>query len=268
VERLWERYEPFADKNFRSAAAHDFDRRYWEMEVASVLLQQGFQLVPRRERPAEGPDLLVREPSGRVWIEVTAPGPGRGPDAVPLHELGKARYVPEEQITLRFCNALCEKLGLLKKWVDHGIVQAEDAFVIALNGAGVPDAWPDSYPPRIARAVFPFGSWYVSIDRMSLEVVGQGITYQPSIQKQNRASVSTTLFLEAESAGISAILYSAQVLRSRTPEQISPDAELGGDLLLLHNPHARNRLPLGWLGIGVDYWLDEGAELKHAPSRR
>ncbi|WP_292377550.1 hypothetical protein [Mesorhizobium sp.] len=85
IEGMWERYEPYADPDFRDGFARDVDARFWEMYLGWTFLEAGHALLPTSERLRERgqPDLCVLTDSGRIWIEAIAPDEGNpGPDQV------------------------------------------------------------------------------------------------------------------------------------------------------------------------------------------
>jgi len=52
LERMWQRFEPFADLDFRQGFARDPDGRFWEMYLACALLDTDKVLLARADYPA------------------------------------------------------------------------------------------------------------------------------------------------------------------------------------------------------------------------
>jgi len=75
LEEMWERYQPYADRDFREKFPNDVDAHFWEMYLGCKLLDAGHELLPWKDRPREGgqPDLCVIDDDRRVWIEAIAP---------------------------------------------------------------------------------------------------------------------------------------------------------------------------------------------------
>lgn len=256
VERLWERYEPYADDHFKEEISRQFHRRFWEMYLACVLMDHDHKLLPgkdkNKKKNGKGPDICIEDGNCRIWIEAIAPGRGEGPDAVPLPKLGLADYVPDEKIILRLRSAIEDKSKKYAGYIEDGILAQNESCVIAVNGWLVPSSSADFRAPFIFQAVLPIGPPYISFDRESLEVVDQGHSHRPVIQKKAGAPVSTAIFLEEEHKGISGLLYSGASV-------LNLPSKHGSELVFLHNPMASNPLPKGWLKIGHEFWIEDEA---------
>jgi hypothetical protein len=250
LERLWRRFAPFADKNFRSAIAQSFHSRFWEMYLGHALLISGKQLKPVSDA---GPDLCVLGLPELLWIEAIAPSAGKGPDAVPEEPLGVTYTLPSDEIILRLRSAIEEKFQKYKIYRDGRLLSPSEPFVIAINGRGLPSAWTETDLPRIVKAVFPLGSSYVTIDKNTMEKVDEGYMYRRKIIKLSGNPVSTTVFQDPQYAGISAILYCNHDIFNRPPKE--SDISLG--FSVVHNPLANNPVPHRWLPCGREFWVEE-----------
>ena len=129
-------------------------------------------------------------------------------------------------------------------------MKASVPFVVAVNGRSIRSWVSDGSIPYVVQAVYPFGLPYVTLDRQSGTVVGEGHTYRPSLTKSNRAPVSTDIFLNPEYASVSAVLYSRA-------DAANPLPAFGHDFILVHNYKAENPLPRGFLGFGREYAVVE-----------
>ena len=101
LQEMWERYEPYADPDFRQRFARDVDGRFWEVYLGCMLLEAGCTLLHVVERQREGgqPDLCVLGDGRRIWIEAITPNEGdAGPDQivrpVPINQGGGLFAVP------------------------------------------------------------------------------------------------------------------------------------------------------------------------------
>jgi type I restriction enzyme S subunit len=250
VERLWAQCAPYLDSDLPVAARHDFQQRFWELYLTHVLLENGVALIARNQWRVrrKGPDLLASD--GGTWIEAVLASPGTGADAVQEPEPGKAGWVPTDAIKLRLLNAIDAKLCQYKKYQRDGIVRAGDRYVIAVGTAAIYLARLGQTIPYIVCAVLPFGPEQVHIDRESLEIVGESFAYQPTIAKQSGTEVPTTLFQDAQSAPISALLYAWTDEGNRA-------AVPGHEFVTIHNPLAANPLPRGFFPFGREYWFED-----------
>lgn len=253
LERMWVRFAPFADRNFRSAIAQSFHARFWEMYLGYALLINGKQLKPVLNA---GPDLCVLGLPEPLWIEAIAPSAGKGPDAVPEEQLGVTYKLPSDEIILRLRSAIEEKFRKYETYRDNGLLSPSEPFVIAINGRGLPSAWTETDLPRIVKAVFPFGSSYVTIDKNTTERVEEGYIHRAEITKSSGSPVSTTVFQDLRYAGISAILYCNHDMFNRPPKENV--ISLG--FSIVHNLLANNPVPHRWLPCGREFWI-EGDQL-------
>ncbi len=253
VESIWSSCRPYLDADFRTKASEHFLARFWEMYLVYSFLENKLGIMPRSARPSaiEGPDVLLAD--GVTYVEAVLATSGRGPDAVP--ELCTSlSWVPEDQIRLRFLNAIDEKLKKLLHYRAAGIVHANDRYVIAVSSSGISLGKLEFQVPRIARAVFGLGNEQIHIDIESGRIVGRSWTHQGEVKKILGATVGSRLFLSPESAPISAVMYSYT-------DECNRPLRPGADFIIVHNPSAENPLPRGFFPFGIEYWV-EGDQLK------
>jgi len=258
LEKLWARYEPYADSNFRTAIASDFHSRFWEMYLAVTLLDLGFQLRPRREMGEEGPDICISSAETNIWIEAIACGASPSDNTESENGFDENGFESvDESVILRYTSAIDEKFRKYGKYVNRGIVSNSEPFLIAVNGSRVPFSLPDNNPsdriPNIIKAVLPFGNYAIWVDPETNRIVKDGYTYREEIVKLSGNKVSTNIFLNPKYTGVSGILFSNLDISK-------PREKYGDDLLFFRNPIALNPLPAGWLKAGIEYRL-EGKKL-------
>jgi hypothetical protein len=130
VESLWERYEPSGDGNdhFLGDAGIHFRQRFWEMYLYCALQDRGTEVKKTIGRARGGPDYSLEIGGTKFWIEATAPTVGSGSDKVPYPVLGRADYVPETRIKLRYTNALEGKLKCWQEWQTNKIVNEQEGY--------------------------------------------------------------------------------------------------------------------------------------------
>jgi len=252
VESLWERFRAYADEHFARDFASHTHQRFWEMYLGVTLLEAGHAI----RAPKPGPDFELTLDGRRIWVEAVAATPGEPgrPDSIrPLDSragVARAEYVPQDKIVLRCTSAIAAKFPTqYRQHVEKGIVGPEDLYVVALNHAEAYHYAEMGEPPYILRAVLGLGSHFVTIDRHTGKLTGQGVQYRGSIPKATGSPVETRLFLSSESAPVSAIIGS--VTNIGTPVHLG-EHRMGQDFRLVHNPFATSALPAGLLTRGED----------------
>jgi hypothetical protein len=104
------------------------------------------------------------------------------------------------------------------------------------------------------KAVLPIGWPKVTLDTHSHTAVDAGFEYRPEIMRNSGTNVPTTSFLDPKYEAISAVLYSRAGV-SQLPRR------MGEDFIFIHNPLAKNPVPLGFLKLGKEYYEQKNSEL-------
>ncbi len=257
---MWERFRLYADSNFRTAAQKRFQPRYWEMHLATVLLQSGYVLVPASMRSTGGPDILTTIDGKRLWIECVCVEGGTGPTRFPCSRQGKGYTVPDQQVTLRLLNAIDKKRKQWEKSLASEIVSLQDLHIIAVNTALIDLAGLEITPPRIVKAVYGIGDQYVMVNLETKKVIGSGYHPRFAIPKASGKSVDSALFVSAAASDVSAVLYSrAGLFRTYSEHLTSTDVErLGRASLPYTTSMRRSHCRRGgsgsvakWCGVGT-----------------
>lgn len=270
IEDLWERYSPYCpDPHFLSDAREHFVQRTWEMYLACALLDVGFCL---EKPPPKGPDILTTVDGARLWIEAVAPTPGDGPDAVPGREkrghmvgrIWSGSPPSDESLILRCASALTYKLTKWQEYVSGGVVAPTDRLAIAICLGDIDEAFlSETGVPVILKALFPIGPYYMSfaVGRPDVEPRG-GYKYRDTVVKQGGALVSTTLF-EKHSVAKSLV----GVFFSEWGIWNAP-ARIGHDIVFVHNPFMRERVPEGAFSFVREEWVPgpDGTIVRRAPN--
>lgn len=252
---MWSRFRPHADADAATDAAQHLQQRFWEMYCWCTLDDLG---ISGTSGPS-GPDIRFAG-SPTTWVECVAAKAGQGADAVPDHSgVDGTIDVDSEKIILRYANAIDTKARYwTERWLPGGVVSSNDAFVIAVNGGGVPWAWTDDPTrqlmlSRIIQTVLPLGHLQIHIDPESGTTLRSDFQFRDCILKTNGSPVATNIFLQ-DHRHVSAVLFSL-VTPDHYPER------RGDDFLLIHNPKAHVPLARGWLVTGFEYWV-EGTKLR------
>lgn len=182
---------------------------------------------------------------------------GEGNDSVPELIPGSgAHEFPEEKIILRIRSAIWDKHKKLQNYIQENLVDKNDSYLLAINGGRMgiqakPYRPRSGRPPIIVKAVFPIGAQYGVWKTKTGEMVDSGFKYRDSVEKKNGSPVSTDVFQDEKYTDISAIIYSG-VNCCNYPGQMS------GDFQIVHNPMAKQPLEIGAIGLGIEYWLENG----------
>lgn len=253
VAELWEVFKPHADPHFVEEFRRNPDQRYWEMRLGCSLLRKSFKLQPRKK----GPDFFFEDNDKKIWIEAITPTAGQqgSPDRIPdVVADGKAHAVPRDKIILRFRAGLDEKEKRFRAYTESGTVGKGDIKIIALSAGALSYGRSLSgVHPYILSAVYPIGHPYVTFERGTGKVVGEGNHFQPALAKANGAEVETLFFADPAHSDISAVIYSDANIGN-------PHVRPGEEFLVIHNPLAVNPLPHGLLPYGREYWAEDEGE--------
>lgn len=283
LEELWAQWRPYADPHFRQECLRSeekFNQRLWEMFLGAALLERGKSFAATKG----GPDICLEEGSQRIWIEAVAPTPGKGSNAVPAVIYEEAQYDPdtgqplpltgrgtsasevEDPIKLRYLAAVRNKYccrdnsrkrrGILP-YIARDKTRTCDPVIVAVNSANIDQEWPSALMPAITKACFGIGVYqhHLEYNPQTQETIsrGTGYTRQETAGKlsrlqNSRIEIDSSIFLTAKYRYISAILFSYACLK-RMP--------FAGDLMLIHNPFAKNPLPHGFIADCEDTWLED-----------
>jgi len=253
MEKLWEDFAPFADKQFLDEMETNLKSRFWEMYLGCSFLYNNFNLeLPNH---TGGPDLKINFKNKSLWIEAVTPQKGKGDDK--LEELPNMVVVnvPHDKMILRIQNSIEEKKRKYAKWIDNKVANKNEPFILAINGTNI--QYTKDYEdelPLIIRSVSAFGKQYYTFDINTMKVVDSGYKYEDSIKKQSGTVINKNLLSDKRYSIISAFLYSCV-------DPLNRPKNMGDDYILLHNPLAQNKLPIGFLKLGREYYRGEN-ELK------
>ena len=251
IEDLWTRYGGLEDPHFLQDARAHFLERFWEMYLAVSFMERG--LKPARGGNA-GPEFWCEREGQKIWVEAVAPGPGTGEDRVEEPEIGVATYVPTEKILLRFTSAVAEKRRRYLAATKKGLVDESAAYVLAINSRGIPHAPFGNTLPFFVQALLPIGAPTLVVDRATGKPVDSYYALRDTIQKSAGTAISTSTFLDPESAFISAVIHSGV-------DCVNRPAVLSDDFCVLHNPSASRPLGMTTFAWCKQYVFADG-ELK------
>lgn len=254
LEFVWKQYEPYADSNFPNEFKKHFSQRAWELHLGSTLLNRGYTLGNHSNA---GPDFKIPYKDRSIWIEAIAVEKGDGQDKVPNIEYDKAMDVPEKEMLLRLTAGLKEKYRKYLSYLKDGLVSKNDPFVIAIDRS--PLEHPDAQIPLILKCLFAIGHQVLFLKKEKPQPKTEGSTWsaREKVNKISGSEVEMLMFRDSSFEGISAVIYCSQdILNSpRDPSQ------MGNNLVVVHNPFAKNPLPDNFFKFG-DTWKQDGDQLK------
>lgn len=240
AERLWGTFRPHADDHFLTEVRTDFTSRFWEMYLTCALLDGAQERGYHVTCPKPGPDVCVESGGRRIWLEAIAATNGMPGNPDTLVEPAPDRRIPEERIVLRYTSAILEKYRKYNRYIQSGIVDRGDAYIIAVNKSRLAFRWARAEVdlPRFLKAVYPIGQLEFVIDLQEPRNARMQNRTRFAIRKANNQEVPVQTFIDASWSGLSAVICSdADASLSRMP--------LGADFEIAYNPLAENPVPSG-----------------------
>jgi hypothetical protein len=240
TERLWDTFRAHADEHFLTEVRTDFNSRFWEMYLTCAILNgaptRGYCVTC----PKPGPDICVEFDGRRIWVEAIAATNGKPGNPDTLVEPTPDRVIPEDKIVLRYTNAILEKYRKYTGYVQSGIVDKADAYIIAINKSRLAFRWAQAEVdlPRFLKAVYPIGQLEFVIDRQDPRNNRMQNRTRFTIRKANNQEVPVQTFIDPSWSGLSAVICS-------DADASSSKAPLGYDFEIAYNPLAQNQVPLG-----------------------
>lgn len=248
-----------ADPKFIIELTSDSDQKFWACISEALIFEQlCSKTFGKRCKKGQGPDFLVMNGTGKVWIEVICPEPSQVSASWLNPQTGEVVTFPYEEILLRWTSAIKVKAemligsvdGRLNGYLKSGVVAPNDIYVIAINGCQLrsgnfPSLNGISQFPFAAEAVFSIGPYQIKIDRDTLKAVDGGHQHRPYVLNKNGSPVPAFTFLDPRFNPISAIwavdLNGGVAVGNGEPK------------VVVHNPNAMTPLPLGFLPADDEY---------------
>lgn len=223
---------------------YKFNSRLEEAIFGCKLQSLGHKLCPLQN--GKGPDFLFRHNNSDIYVEVIAPTPSKVPEDWQNPKPGKSYRTPNKELLLRYTAAFKEKAERFKKYKIEKLIKEDSACIIAISSRQLSKTFPidrgDSGYPFSVEVAFPIGPRCVEFTSPPIipPTVKQYTRY--SVKNHNGADIPTGLFLEYENHHISAIIEVQRFpsLQNQTIE--------GMHLTVVHNPRAKNKIPMGLFG--------------------
>ena len=144
-----------------------FYQRVWEMMIGSHMLACGFDITcPDKDGR---PDFRCVKDGQVTWIEATCITAGQDAALAPEADwICSSGYVPYDNISLRWTNALTAKIKQAEKHRVAGVISAKDSYVVAVNGGLIATAnygLGASQFPSVVEITMAVGPLKFSFDR-------------------------------------------------------------------------------------------------------
>ena len=233
------------------------ERKFWACASEALVSARLSEKVFPDRKCGYGPDFLVMDGERRVWIEVVCPEAMRVPDDWLRPEPNHVHTLPDRELLLRWTAAIKQKANALlgaddgtPGYLAKAVVDVGDAYVIAVNACRLrsgpfPSLFGISGFPFAAQAVFPIGPRQLTLNADTLDVVGSGHQYRPSIATDGGKPVETVTFLNPRYAPVSAIwaldLDGGSAIGNSEPSAV------------IHNPMANVPVSRGFLLADEEY---------------
>ena len=247
----YEMFKPYSDSDFVNKFKIEFFPQFWEMDLACTLIKSD-KMLSSFYSGNKGPDIcLLDDKYKKIWVEAICPDKGSTTDQIPNYENNQVNTIPSDKIILRITSAIYKKHKIHLNYIKDKVCSADEPYIIAINGCLLtPGPGLDDVTPRIVKAVFEGGIDMIDYDLNSGLIDKRWCKNKQFIPNHNEVKVYLGYFFQKEFSNISAVLYSDSSYCTRP-------TELGGDYILVHNPLAKNPLPVGFLGVGIEYYLKE-----------
>lgn len=254
LEEAWRFFRDLADTHFHDQAQRigHFQARMWELRLAWTLHKTGYEVFTKR--PA-GPDLSIRAGGTTIHVEAVAPQPNEALVANAKQLFTTCTGIPEEEMILRATGAVASKVETYQRYVNDGIVDKGEPYVLGISGANIFQAFISDEVPSILKPLYGIGEMYMAIDLVGDEQPEFGRQRVPIRRTRNGSPVNSGIFADNRTCEISAVLFSPHHIENR-PEHFGRLP--GDDFILAHNPFARNPLPVGLIPRGLEYGPRDG----------
>jgi len=218
------------------------------MYLGCSFLYNDFKLIKTVSKG--GPDLCIKFDKTKIWIEAVTPKMGNGPDKLERPPYMVVVKVPLDKMILRIQNSIDEKKRKYKSWMNKDFIKGNEPFILAINGSEIPFARTERELPLILRSISQFGDQFFTFNKENFEVIDQGYHYEVSVQKVSGKTIQKDLLSNEEFSFISAFLYSCI-------DPLNIPNNMGDDYIFIHNPLARNKLLIGFLKLGREFYRKE-----------
>ena len=253
-ENLIDISEDILDKKFLKEMKDNVHGCFAEVYLAAVCRER---LKLKLSHPSdEGLDFYIDD--FNCWVECVAPKPGKlgNVNSIPESKVGMVRCFPERQFLLRMASVFIDKAkkiekDLKKEKLRENGIKSDQPVVMFISAGALEDGCAFYRYPKLFDVLLGIGEMSIHIDIESSRVTGVTAKTRDFIEKTGKDNFNVGYFFNNEYSHISAVIYSwANFANPLEPEH------LGRDFYLIHNPCAKNKLPLGAFQCGKEYIVE------------
>lgn len=267
------------DKKFLKELRGDkFHDSYFELLICALLTENCKATLrkPLVKKNTTNYDFHVTIDQLQFAVEVTNVNyPANGKDEIPhtiLFDPEKSgekssNSFCQDKIQLRISSRIEEKLIQHTKLIEAGNISPDMPYIVAVGIYGLPNSPAQvkmffSIEPHYLGAFFPVGDpivYFEKQEQAGIELANAlyhsaapTVTTKGYNIKANFAQVSKNIFLDPKYSTISAVLLSSKA-DGWVMMGYEPGISLFNDLILIHNPMARNKLPQGVFPVFAEH---------------
>lgn len=236
LRSLWIKYEPYAPPSFQNDIENDegkLDSLTWEMLLANLLLDAGFEL--RKASSTNQPDVCVVHNDQKIWIECCIPTRGIQNKPYSFEERcfteldfckpSKMQDIDINANTLRATSIISDKKRQHDTWITKGICEPNEPYIIAMHGKKLDFRMHNDDLPDIMRALYGMGNQEFIVDKETDRIVGSHYTEQLVVPKKTdngqTKEIPSACFVNENYRNISGVLFSRDWYRFGTPDPTS-----------------------------------------------
>jgi hypothetical protein len=262
LNELYNEYVGKLDKDFISQFIADCKSCIWELVLTHYFESNNIACAARQ---ANYPDFCVNISGKEIYIEATAVSAGENePDLIWMPERTdkpQTRRIHKHPIQRRIISVINAKKQQYDKWLKSENIDPCVPFIIAISLSKIMRINYATDPMSIIGSVLGIGDLVVPLsvgdkDGM-VEDLDAYYQYEDGVRNHNGALINKNIFLEG-GENISAILISKINYSDPVEFFLLKEEKNVNDLMLVHNPTAKNPLQHKLLQVQYEYILDSG----------